>query len=375
MVAPIEGIEDSPFEMVMRGGESNGKKIRKTIFGQDVAAVNTHAVTEMVMGACLEDIDLPDFGVTTQFRAHNCVYAICAGRVRAMDRAILKYGMTENIEERMRAHRKTYPKMKCLFVISLGEYAAKPAEDSLKHSIGVRARAVEVNIGGTNQRECLACDMADVPSVTEGMMDEVKRHHGAKIVGVQYKGNVEMHEGVVSKCSGSGSTLEIEKEKTKQSMSLVHVEQEKTKQAKANTKASVELAKVELEKMRIQLQIAQLNTGRLDKYACTFDVALSDFLRKRFNGCKGNIIRPWVPDELQVWCLWYRPSQPCPLWPYTLSGAVPASEITIMGHGQDAIPTTDVVAPIEGIEDSPFEMVMRGGKSNGKKMGVGWDQL
>ena len=223
------------------------------IFGQDVAAVNAQAVTERVMGACLEDIDLPDFGVTTQFRAHNCVYAICAGRVRAMDRAILKYGMTENIEERMRVHRKTYPKMKCLFVISFGEYAAKPAEDSLKHSIGVWARSVEVSIGGTNQRECLACDTVDIESVTEGMMDEVKRHHGGKIVGVQYKGTVEMHEGVVSKCSGS--TLEIEKEKTRQvemqTSSCVQVEQEKTKQAK-----------IDLEKMRIQLQIAQLNAGR-----------------------------------------------------------------------------------------------------------------
>ena len=43
--------------------------------------------------------------------------------------------------------------------------------------------------------------------------------------------------------------------------------------------------------------------------------------------------------------------------------AIGVTEITIMDQVPDAIPTTYVV-----VEDSPFEMVMRGGESNGKKI-------
>ena len=156
----------------------------------------------------------------------------------------------------MKAHRKTFKHMKGVFIISLGEYATKPAEDTIKYLSHVRSRMVEVSVGDTNQRECFACDSADVDTVIESIVDEIKRHHGPKIMAVCYKGKNEMytHEGMmVSKCSDL--TLEIEKEKTRQvemqTSSCVQVEQEKTKQAK-----------IELEKMRIQLQIAQLNTGR-----------------------------------------------------------------------------------------------------------------
>ena len=239
------------------------------IFGQDVAAVNAHAVfvtpTERSIVPCTyleEEIDVADISVPSLVIAPNCLYAIRIGYYRASKKTILKFGMTDDINERMKAHRKTFKHMKGVFIISLGEYATKPAEDTIKYFSKVRSRMVEVSVGDTNQRECFACDSVDVDTVIESVMDEIKRHHGPKIMAVCYKGKNETYVqgGVVSKCSGS--TLEIEKEKTKQSMSLVQVEQEKTKQAKANTIACVELAKIELEKMRIQLQIAQLNAGR-----------------------------------------------------------------------------------------------------------------
>ena len=61
-----------------------------------------------------------------------------------------------------------------------------------------------------------ATPTTEVVSPIEGIEDspfEMVRHHGGKIVGVQYKGNVEMHEGVVSKCSFRARHLKLKKKR------------------------------------------------------------------------------------------------------------------------------------------------------------------
>ena len=199
-----------------------------------------------------ETEDLFDLGVSTSFLPPNCVYVINVG-CDAYGNDVNKFGMTEDVNERMKAHRSEYKYMKIVFIISLGEYAARPAEDTIKYFSLVRERIIEVSVSDKKHRECFTTTRADRDIVTDGIMDMVKRHHGPKILTVSYKGRTEAyhHDEKMPKphwadCLGplgSGSVaLEIEKEKTKQ----------------VEMQTNVELAKVELEKMRIQLQIAQL---------------------------------------------------------------------------------------------------------------------
>ena len=129
----------------------------------------------------------PDLGVPSAFLSPNCVYCISLGYNEETKKNVFKFGLTENFNSRIAAHRSTFPHCAVVFVISLGEYAVKPAEDTIKYFDQVRSRVVEVTVDDANRCECFSCFPEEVDDVMDGIIAEVKRHHGSKIGHVYHK--------------------------------------------------------------------------------------------------------------------------------------------------------------------------------------------
>ena len=208
----------------------------------------------VVANSCLQELDGEDLGVPAAFLPPNCVYDICVGYDPVSNKAIHKFGLTEDVNERMKAHRRTYKHMKIVFIISLGEYAVRPAEDTIKYFNQVRSRIVEVSVADSSQRECFACDVSDTDAVIGGIMDEIKRHHGPKILAITYRGHpiairdcsvpydpskpalakipfsANIDVGPVWQNDMVHEILEIERERTKQVLLLWAMEQERMRQ-------------------------------------------------------------------------------------------------------------------------------------------------
>ena len=87
---------------------------------------------------------IKDLGIPQDVRSPNCVYLILIGFDTELQKLIFKFGIAENFNLRMIEHRKTYLHCMVIFVVSLGEYAVKPAEDTIKYFEKVKTRIVNV---------------------------------------------------------------------------------------------------------------------------------------------------------------------------------------------------------------------------------------
>ena len=170
-----------------------------------------------------------DLGVPSGVRSPNCVYCILIGLDTDLNKLVFKFGLCENFNTRMSTHRKTYPHSVVVFVVSLGEYAVRPVEDTIKYFEKVKTRIVNVATKDSVGREYFACLQEDMDSVMLGILDEIKNHHGEKVNNVYYKSPKEKI---------TTEEMEIEKEKTKQA------------------EAAVKKAELELEILKLKLQLS-----------------------------------------------------------------------------------------------------------------------
>ncbi len=229
------------------------------IFGQDVKARTIIAADKLLSVEGIKDL-----GVPSGVRSPNCVYCILIGHDPDLNKLVFKFGLAENFNTRMSDHRKTYMHSIVVFVVSLGEYAVKPVEDTIKYFEKVKNRIVYVTTKDSTGREYFACTRKDMESVILGILEEVKNHHGDKIDNVYYKSQ----NLLTSDEFENSKDLEIEKEKTKQAEEVtkqimkqaevaIKQSEEATKQAEQVTKqaeAAVKKAEIELEMMKLKLQ-------------------------------------------------------------------------------------------------------------------------
>ena len=129
---------------------------------------------------------IKDLGIPQDVRSPNCVYLILIGFDTELQKLIFKFGIAENFNLRMIEHRKTYLHCMVIFVVSLGEYAVKPAEDTIKYFEKVKTRIVNVITKYSKGHEYFACIPEDMNSVIKDILEEIKYHHGDKINNIYY---------------------------------------------------------------------------------------------------------------------------------------------------------------------------------------------
>ena len=223
------------------------------LFGQDINARTIISAEKLVRVEGVRDL-----GVPSGVRSPNCVYCILIGLDPELNKLVFKFGLCENFDTRMTTHRKTYPHTIIVFVVSLGDYAVKPAEDTIKYFEKVKTRIVGVTTKDSTGREYFACLREDMDSVMRGIIEEIQSHHGDKIDNVFYKSQNLLISNELKKSSerkdiensAERKDIDIEKEKTKQA-------EESTKQAEEATKqseAAVKKAEIELEMMKLKIQ-------------------------------------------------------------------------------------------------------------------------
>ena len=130
---------------------------------------------------------IQDIGVPSGVRPPNCVYCILIGSDPTMQKYVFKFGLTDNFHRRMTEHQKTYPQSIVIFVVSLGEYAVKPAEDTIKYFEKIKNNIIHVDIKKSIGHEHFACLKDDMDLVMEGLIDEIRIQHGNKIDNIYYK--------------------------------------------------------------------------------------------------------------------------------------------------------------------------------------------
>ena len=90
--------------------------------------------TEKSIVACLNLQEGPilfhDLGIPTQLLSPNCLYCIYIGYDLISKKYIFKYGMTTDIKTRIADHRLKFKQLRVIFIISMGEYDVRSAEDT-----------------------------------------------------------------------------------------------------------------------------------------------------------------------------------------------------------------------------------------------------
>jgi len=223
--------------------EDHPMAIFATSFGQAQVFVTP---TEKSIVSCLNLQEGPilfqDLGIPTLLLSPNCIYCIYIGYDQISKKYIFKYGMTTDIKTRIADHRLKFKQLRVIFIISMGEYDVRSAEDTIKNCGTVRSRTIEVSSDDALRRECFACD---TPEETDCVMNEIigdiKNKHGPKIKSLFYKDEMEIFDHISQyhlKNPVPSNELEIEKEKTKQM-------EEKTKQME-----------LEIERLKLDIKLA-----------------------------------------------------------------------------------------------------------------------
>jgi hypothetical protein len=102
---------------------------------------------------------------------------------------VFKFGMTEDFKDRYSQLCKRYPHCRVMLVISLGMFASKPAEDTIKYLHAIRSRVVEVEVDGVSGRETFACALRDdVHAVMRAIIAAVQAQHQGTVEHVWYHG-------------------------------------------------------------------------------------------------------------------------------------------------------------------------------------------
>ena len=167
--------------------------------------------------------------------------------------------------------------MKIVFIISLGEFAVKPAEDTIKYFDQVRSRIVTVKVDDAWRHECFACSREDKDVVIVGIIAEVQQQHQNKIQRIEYKREkTQVSSDWLSQIPTFSSTsiasgmMNIEAEttrrieaceRTKTEHERTQQEQENTQQEHERTQQEQEKTKqqsFELERLRLEIQLMQM---------------------------------------------------------------------------------------------------------------------
>ena len=116
-----------------------------------VLNVDVARMSEVITAERLKEI-LGAISACIPDSVHNkcVVYLMCVGYDPVTQRYIFKFGKTDDYKERKKAHKKEFPFLIEIFVISLGMYEQSGVENAIKDfsEVASRRTKVVVNIGG-----------------------------------------------------------------------------------------------------------------------------------------------------------------------------------------------------------------------------------
>jgi hypothetical protein len=119
--------------------------------------------------------DMDDMGVPLEFLAPNAFYIIVIG----MDEdgnIVFKWGVTEDLKSRIRTHRNTYGNVIVRLAVSVGDYAPKRIEDSVKDFL--QTLRVGIQLGDKFGRETFVTSEADQMDVLVRIQNHIETKFG-----------------------------------------------------------------------------------------------------------------------------------------------------------------------------------------------------
>ena len=127
--------------------------------------------------------------IPTSVQCKSVVYLLCIGYDPTTEKFIFKFGMTTDYKKRKSDHDAEYAYLVEIFVISLGNFCAKGAEDTIKGFSEVMTRSLDVtvikNVGGVRtektHREMFGAAEAEFHLVTKAIFDLVCKVHRDQI--------------------------------------------------------------------------------------------------------------------------------------------------------------------------------------------------
>ena len=183
--------------------------------GSNARAVTTNGIGDLIHTdpsiVCASTLQrfVPLFEVEIHASAFssNCVYCAIIGFNPVTGKLIMKYGKTEDLHNRLRNHRKTYPFFHVLFVISFGAFSAKPAEDTI--TAFVHSRSLLVSVKGSTRREMFSCAPNETDDYVDTIIEKVKSDHPRHISrifdktnsGFVHETNVEIQREITRKAA------------------------------------------------------------------------------------------------------------------------------------------------------------------------------
>jgi hypothetical protein len=223
---------------------------------------------DMILYDKLKNVEnIRDLGIPNGTKSPNCVYCIMIGFYEDLNKLVFKFGLCENFTNRITIHRKTFPHSKVIFIISLGEYAVKPVEDTIKNFEKIKNKIVNVSTKNSIGHEHFACIFEDMDEVINDILEEIKFHHSNIIDNIFYKDQTtnflqtnekektkQAEEITKQKLAEEITKQKLAEEITKQKLAEEITKQKVAEELTKQVQASLRKTEIEFEMMKLKLQ-------------------------------------------------------------------------------------------------------------------------
>lgn len=106
---------------------------------------------------CPEIENIYDKGDLEAYGKQSCIYCINLGKDEKGN-YLFKYGMSENIANRMLSHKTNFPHCKIVLVVGLGNISPRDAENNIRIDSVISQKAAAIQTKKELMRECFVCE-------------------------------------------------------------------------------------------------------------------------------------------------------------------------------------------------------------------------